>query len=451
MTTFFIYLLKVSCWVAVWWLIYYFFLRKETFYTFNRFYLMSGLAASFLIPLIKIHYPVEIFITQTVNTNAAEKTNLTNTSVDLLLILFYIYSLCVAFFIFRQIFLLLKVNKMIRGAGYTSLDKYRLVDSAKTEIPFSFFKYIFINGKIQEKERQLIIAHECSHITQCHWVDLVISECVCILLWFNPFMWLYLRSIKENHEYLADEAVICNGYSQVYYRATLINQTLNTSVFPLVNSFAQYSFKRISMMKKEASNPLKKLTIILLVPAIAFFLWAFSEPEYNFTTIEAHQQTEDVYFQDSVSIIFEKQENEQPLIKHAKASIQNDSINNNLNPTESIKVKNGVMLVTTKRTNNFRTAKDTSKIIVRTLSRTQHLPEDSTITKIRNFSFRSYSTAQNEPLILIDGVISSMDIKEIDPKSIESITVLKNETAVQYYGEKGKNGVILITTKKPLI
>ena len=449
MITFFIYLFKVSCWVAVWWLIYHIFLRKETFYTFNRFYLMSGLVASFLIPLMKIYYPVEIFITQNANSTVAEKAHTqSNVVMDTYSVLFYVYLFFVAFFIIRQIFLLLKINGMIRSAGYKITDEYRLVDSIKTKIPFSFFKYIFINsGQHPEKEKQLIIAHESSHIIQRHWADLVISECICILLWFNPFVWLYLRSVKENHEYLADEAVICNGYSPVYYRATLINQSLNTTVFPLVNSFAKYNFKRISMMKKETSNPLKKLTVMLLIPVVCFFLWAFSEPEYLMKTIEAPQQTEVVYIEENASAIIEKQDTNKTVKTQIKVVIQKDTIEDKKEEIniEKIEASQGETHVL----NGTYITCDSTNVSVNIFNNGSSIETNSegksSVFLIR--TKRNNDSTDIKPLIIVDGKKFPLAIKDIDPKGIHSITVLKDESSSRLYGEKGKNGVIIIETK----
>ena len=395
MIGFFIYLLKVSGWIAVWWLIYRFFLNKETFYTFNRAYLLTGLAASFLIPLTKIRYPVEIFLTQTPMVTATDSIQAATQPFDIFSVLFYLYVVCVVFFFIRQLFLLLKINGQIRSAGYTIVRNCRLIDSSETKIPFSFNNYVFLNlRQISEEERQLILAHECSHISQRHWLDLIIMESVCILLWFNPFSWLYLRSVKENHEYLADEAVIQNGYSPVRYRAVLINRSMNTPVFSLVNTFASYKLKRISMMKKEISNPLKKLAVLLLVPAVCFFFWAFSEPEYHVTVIEP---------------------NEAPIVS------QNDTIKKN---DEVVVIAYGTQ----------------KKDPVVTVS------QNDTIKIANSVSYRILRGSS--PLFVIDGKESASSLNEVNPNQIDNITILKDASAVNVYGEKGKNGVIIISTKK---
>lgn len=409
MIAFFIYLIKVSFWIAIWWLVYCFFLRKETFYSFNRIYLMTGLVASFLIPLIKIYYPVEILIAQ-----ASIGANTENIQVpvfnqfNIYSILFYIYLFCVVFFIIRQLFLLWKINKMIRSNGFTAIDNYRLVNSPETKIPFSFYKYIFYNTpQIPEEEKQLILAHERSHIFQLHWIDLFITECICIFLWFNPFIWLYLRSIRENHEYLADKAVISNGYSPVYYQATLINRSFNATVIPFVNSFAYYKFKRISMMKKENSNPLKKLAVMLLIPATGFFLWAFSEPEYHFSIIESQQQP----FIISISV------------------------------SDTVAVDDSI--VSEKIKTNVKTVSKTDSLRIRITS----LQEQNEKRADERLDLMKEEINTASPLIIIDGEESTTSLNEISPDQIESISVLKDVSAVNSYGEKGKNGVVLITTK----
>jgi Ca-activated chloride channel family protein len=63
---------------------------------------------------------------------------------------------------------------------------------------------------------------------------------------------------------------------------------------------------------------------------------------------------------------------------------------------------------------------------------------------------KSSSDQKEKPLIVIDGVImTDMDMNKISPDNIQSINVLKGEKATAKYAEKGANGVVEITTKKP--
>jgi TonB-dependent SusC/RagA subfamily outer membrane receptor len=62
----------------------------------------------------------------------------------------------------------------------------------------------------------------------------------------------------------------------------------------------------------------------------------------------------------------------------------------------------------------------------------------------------SDSSAAEQPLIIVDGVISQdrAILKQLDPNRIESITILKGTAATELYGPQGANGVIQIKTKR---
>lgn len=61
---------------------------------------------------------------------------------------------------------------------------------------------------------------------------------------------------------------------------------------------------------------------------------------------------------------------------------------------------------------------------------------------------RSISGSSTSPLLVVDGVIFSGSINDIDVSSIESISVLKDASTLASYGTRAANGVIMITTKK---
>ncbi len=57
--------------------------------------------------------------------------------------------------------------------------------------------------------------------------------------------------------------------------------------------------------------------------------------------------------------------------------------------------------------------------------------------------------AKNKPLFILDGtVIDQKRMRELDSKQIQSVHVWKGKMAVQKFGERGKSGVVVITTKK---
>ena len=83
------------------------------------------------------------------------------------------------------------------------------------------------------------------------------------------------------------------------------------------------------------------------------------------------------------------------------------------------------------------------------------LPDDaaSTMQKVNivevTNGLRAISDSGKNPLFILDGKkIDQKDLKDVDPQTIESISLLKDKAAISLYGEKAKDGVVVITSKK---
>ncbi len=428
-----LYLLKSGLWITIFFVIYWLFFRKETFFRFNRIFLSSGLILSFLIPLYQFRY--EVKITLPMHTGISETNPITaaTASIDWFSILSIIYFLGIFIFTGLCFIGLRKIRNFITTNKITWDGKYKLIDSPVFQTPFSAFNYIFINTQpISETEKNLILYHEQSHIDQYHWIDLVLVRIVCILQWFNPFIWLYAYYIKQNHEYLADETVIRKGHSPAMYQAVLLNYSLNTRIYPFTNSFAYSNhLKRFNMMKTQISNPIKKWTVLLLLPVSAIFFWAFAEPEYTFQdsqdkpTIKQYQYriiTKDSakISKDSILIIDTHELDSIPLGLQGKVQ-------------KIIKIVKDANLA-----GNTSSKNDTASIIIKKIVNGK---------EEISYSSKLPKSAEGSPLFILDGkYISAID--NINPDNIERIDVLKEKSAIATYGEKGKDGVVIITSKK---
>ena len=73
-----------------------------------------------------------------------------------------------------------------------------------------------------------------------------------------------------------------------------------------------------------------------------------------------------------------------------------------------------------------------------------YIASDKAEIRIRGLG--TFSSAGNDPFILVDGI--NMDIDEVNPNDIASVSVLKDAASASIYGSRAANGVILITTKK---
>ena len=180
--------------------------------------------------------------------------------------------------------------KVIRRAGIISSDQVKLIKTAEYDSAFSFFSYVFVNPSVTEIEIKEIMNHEMVHIRQKHWFDLMLVELLCILQWFNPVVWIYIRFIRQNHEYLADKVALQRTSDPAIYRAALLNQIVGSPVISLVNSF-NYSLnkKRFNMMKNIISSPYRKMKILFILPVFAIVFYAFAKPDYQYNSQEDNQ------------------------------------------------------------------------------------------------------------------------------------------------------------------
>jgi len=99
-----------------------------------------------------------------------------------------------------------------------------------------------------------------------------------IFLWFNPFIYLYERSLKELHEFETDQQMLDSGRNVISYQRLILNQIFNTSIFTIQNGFSGRSLikKRMIMMTKKRSKRMSGLKLFFAVPVILFVFAYFS-------------------------------------------------------------------------------------------------------------------------------------------------------------------------------
>jgi TonB family protein len=249
-------------------LIYFIFLRKETFFKLNRLFLLGSVLFSFMLPVLKLQIynadPVLLKeITVTPYRNLIEAVTVygkdLSGSIEQAILsanfIILVYMLGVTFFLYRFLFRLGDLIYLIMKSPVQKYDGFKLVLLEKETSPFSFLNYVFVSQPGRKDESyQKMIAHEMEHIKQGHTFDIIILEILSAFQWFNPFMWMLRISIRENHEYLADRAVLNSGVQRGFYKKLLLNQYLGYN-FKIANNF-NYSLikKRIKMMSKIRSS-----------------------------------------------------------------------------------------------------------------------------------------------------------------------------------------------------
>ena len=281
-----IYLVRSGICLMVFWLIFFLFLRKETFFQVSRFYLLSAAILSLIIPLIHISLPwsqgstVYYYVLETITVGSGMVESTVNNHIGVFEAILIIYFTGLSLFFLRFIFQLFQLMRLVRKNGIDRKDGIRLVYIDKNISPFSFFNLLFINKALfNEEDREEIIEHEKIHIDQKHTYDLIMLELVTMLQWFNPVVWFYRNSVKSTHEFLADEGVLLKGYDSSIYRNLLLNLSMGIQVNGLTNNFNHSLLKRrIIMMTKTKGKTGWRLFIALpSALALAFiFSIAFS-------------------------------------------------------------------------------------------------------------------------------------------------------------------------------
>ena len=274
------YLLKSSAILFIFYLFYKLFLQKETFFQRIRIYLLTGLVASLILPLIIIpEYvtvnPVDIPLDLM---QADHDQTIVENSISWQSVLMIIYFLGVAFFLFRFLFRLISVLSFVSSHKSIRHHKYNLIKTDKNISPFSFFNYIVYNDSMySKKELDQILIHEKVHVKQLHSFDHLLSQLVSAILWFNPFSWLFTKEIQKNLEFIADEHAQYFTKEKKTYQYLLLKTTAtDLQPVPASNFYNSLIKKRIDMLQKKRSGKIMQLKFILVIPVLIAFVFTFN-------------------------------------------------------------------------------------------------------------------------------------------------------------------------------
>ena len=548
---------------------YHFALRNKRFHRYNRFYLLMAVLIITLIPFLNI--PVyfsenETSYSAVLETLQVISSPMMNEPIATIAIpedtrstwitteksIYLLYCLILLFFIARIFISLNKIRYIIKRNPVERIDKIKLVYTEEQGTPFSFFRWLFWNKKLElhsEKGEQ-IFRHELFHIQQKHSWDIIFMEVVTTIFWINPFFHLMKRELKAIHEFLADEFAIKEN-RRWQYAELLLMQVLHTNTH-LVNPFFHNPIKRRIAMITTSTKPsyqyLRKVMVLPLSLLIAF-LCAFSykktqvndvpeihtaeiskvNPQFSpdtskllnnaliiingvtqemrgiqnidttrFPKKEFTGKIETVWGKEAIEKYGEKgRDGVVEIYFDTQKSKTNDTIPKidtvlweknyskpaKKSPTaEDLKTWQdpkmyGVWLDGTRIANSELAEYKPADLDLYYVSKLEknavnygkhyyqvclyspaYYKKNINGVLIRETYLDDTTSPQKmkEPLIVINGkVMAGLDSKKIDevisPNDIESINVLKDKTATEKYGEKGKYGVIEIKTKMKTI
>lgn len=277
MHNYFIYITESSIIFGFLYLTYLALLSKETFFKTNRFILLSILILSAVLPALKINIANDsnlstLIFMQEIEVGAkAVSIDSGINFINLITTVYLIVSSVLLVLFIKNLFriLLLTIRNDKENNGYYT----KVYINEKYSI-FTFFNYLFIPENKQLEPN--ILKHEKAHIRAKHSFDKTITELAIVVFWFNPLIWLFRKSLNENHEFFADKLALENDEDNMVYQAKLIEYVIGVQP-DMVNNFNKsITLKRINMIKKVKSNKFRKFRLFAMIPVLMLSVFLFS-------------------------------------------------------------------------------------------------------------------------------------------------------------------------------
>ncbi len=480
METYLIYIGKSALAAGSFYLTFLLLFQNQKHFKFNRIYLPVSLALSFIIPLITFT-TVKQIEPSGLGANsfaylapAAEES--TQQAFVWVQYLFGLYILGTAGFLFHLLLGHFKAISIVKKSRVQKICNNPVNITQKDVHPFSFFSKIVLSEKtLTHPNLEMIVSHESIHVREKHTLDILFTEIMFLLQWFNPFAWLLKDAVKNNLEYTTDDE-IAKHYNPQTYQLAMVTLADKEGIAPFLTALNGSQLKnRIIMMKKKTENKYALLKQLVVLPLLAILVMGLSNKEVktnilksdaadiqsvqsanNFrintdTIAKSGSQSKGIVIakseivtnspsaQNGLKIRTTDDQAGQPLyvVDGVETTNIDEMLPENIAQIDVLKKesstavygekgKNGVILITTKKNSeNGENAKN----------------EEIAINKSK------YNAEKADPLILVNGKETGKKVNDIDPETIQSISVLKEESATKKHGEKGKNGVIEITLK----
>jgi hypothetical protein len=494
----FTYLLKSGGLIAVFYLAYHFLVRKETFFNSNRWFLLSGLVTSLLLPLYFVkktivverpQIPVQDFAVPSQQPIQILHDIPVAEAFDWMQLIWIGYLIIVCVLVFKTILNLASLYRMLRKQQVIEKESFKLVNLNDNVAPFSFFNYIVYNADLySDKELHNILLHEKIHSKEKHSVDVLISELLCTVFWFNPFMWLYKKAITQNLEYIADQKSIEQLEDKKSYQHALLKVVSNQNCLPITNNFYQSLIKkRIIMLNTNQSHKRNSWKYAVIIPALICFVFLFQ------VQVEAKVKTTGTPFSNVTPS--ENNTNQNP--EKTPLTVQNetaepvtalviDKISSDKelkSDADLLKKEHNIDYVISNLKRNGKGEIICIKIAFNDNKGNKGKTEQNRTIPIRPIFFKvskaedgkniigfydnsdmvskpvdvvnenkiaTIESIKDDALIYIDGDrYDKESLNELDPKGLDKIDVLRDAGSLQKYGAKDKGVVYVITTNWP--
>ncbi len=389
------YDLKVAVLIAIFYLFYRLLLSRDTFHRLNRVVLLATAVASFVLPLCVFTFHHTVVLESVRSSVAIGKPLATIVEPSMTwwqMAVVAVFFLGVLIVVGHVVWSVVQVVRLImHSERHPQADGVVIAVTHKQVSPFSWMRYIVLNVADFEHQDPAIMAHERAHIRRRHSLDVLLVDTLTALQWFNPAIWMLRQDLRAIHEYEADAAVLSQGINMRQYLYLLIQKAVVSGGYSIANGITHSTLKnRIKMMlNHKKSNGKSWLKLLALLPILGTFL-----------ALNAETVTEYVYQNPQKKIVKKGRKAGKVKVDGTTIEVQADT-------------------ATTTGTLNIHVVDQMGD----------------------NFEV-------NNPLVVIDGKHATMEeLQALDPQTVDNISVLKDQASLEVFGEEGKNGVIIVTTK----
>lgn len=484
MPALFIYLLKANVALVLFYLAYRFVLRRLTFYTLNRYFLLLAIFLSALFPLISLrdlfnpgtglvegvtYYALDW---RAIGRKVQQPEHFTVWS--MLAYLFWAGVLVMGVRFLIQLTSLIKIHVRSKDGAFGG-QRVMVVQDALN--PFSFFRNIYVNPRMHQPcELTAIIEHEKIHVRGWHSADILTGELNQIFYWFNPGAWLIRKAIGENLEFITDQTMLRSGADPKSYQYSLVRISSVPYASHLANNFNfAHLKKRILMMNKKRSSRVHLVRYLVVVPLVALAALVITTSRAQNKTISLllvpGQQTKTPDTDSIAEVMFSETQlapDNQLFLKRNPAVLGSESTTDTERQARSVtlqlksgysgiygqgkpsdpgkeKQQNGILLSPSSVSQVFHAAGGRIAL-AHASGKFDRGPVTGSAGKI---FIKEHPDSLPAPVFVVDGKAQdpTFSIESIPPDHIESITVLKKGSGTALYGARGKNGVIMLKTK----
>ena len=295
-----LYIFKSIIFLSAMYLPYMLMLRNESFFRFNRMILLCIMALSLVLPFFDIHAlswesnPMNSHLQGIIEVGAPSASYIQESADKVLTaktaavnwwniaVILYLSGMLITTIIKIAQFITLH-KKIHHGVLWSDTQNGITIYCHLHAIaPFSWMRSIVISEEDYMMNANTILRHEMGHIKNLHSLDILLLNLCQIIQWINPLAWIMTNSLRDVHEYEADDTVLRSGISIQQYQNLLIKKAVGSSSYAFANSFNHSLLKkRFTMMLNKKSNPWMRSKALYILPVAIIALSAFATPEFN--------------------------------------------------------------------------------------------------------------------------------------------------------------------------